>query len=155
MSACDMGALCCKSSPCAYLAVDGSAEEIAALVQKLNAENDILRAERDKLRTEVAEWQEVNEALRINANQPPSVAVQNARVLRADVERLRLADVRSSASIDILREEVARLRGALERIKELDCWHPNVSADGRPAQLAVGTFAAMADAALAKEAGDE
>ncbi len=50
MSACDMGALCCKSSPCAYLAVDGSAEEIAALVQKLNAENDILRAEVARLR---------------------------------------------------------------------------------------------------------
>lgn len=31
MSACEMGALCCKSSPCAYWAVDGNAEEVAAL----------------------------------------------------------------------------------------------------------------------------
>jgi hypothetical protein len=31
MIACEMGALCCKSSPCAYWAVDGNAEELAAL----------------------------------------------------------------------------------------------------------------------------
>lgn len=31
MSACDMGSLCCGTSPCAYLAVDANAEELAAL----------------------------------------------------------------------------------------------------------------------------
>lgn len=31
MIACEMGALCCKSSPCAYWAVNGNAEELAAL----------------------------------------------------------------------------------------------------------------------------
>ena len=35
MSACDMGSLCCGTSPCAYLAVDANAEELAALKREV------------------------------------------------------------------------------------------------------------------------
>ena len=41
MSACEMGALCCKSSPCAYWAVDGNAEELAALRAEVEQEREL------------------------------------------------------------------------------------------------------------------
>ena len=67
------------------------------------------------LRAELEDWRAVNEALRINANQPAIVAVHNARELRAERTRLRARVAELEAVIERLgSSEAFVLAGPIE-----------------------------------------
>jgi len=84
MSACDMGALCCKSSPCTYWDANRNATELATLREARDSAWDTL----DKViggTAQVLNCDRDNEAI---LEAIAGIQSQNAR-LRAEVARLR------------------------------------------------------------------
>ncbi|NBO20564.1 MAG: hypothetical protein EBU97_01105 [Rhodobacteraceae bacterium] len=161
MSACEMGASCCKSSPCAYWAVDGNAEELAALRAKVERL-------REALSPLVAVIPDICNALDVDPDETsirvrvdggaPSVFMGGPSERNKKRAREALAAVIpaiQNAALD--RAEVERLRRALRSIANQKL-QTEMQEDEYPIADFHGAYGAIvkaARAALAKEPGNE